>query len=192
MRVRSSIPALLVVAATFLGSCSKSGSPSTDPFYRDKGSFDYARLPLIKPYEVWYLNGSYDLLGAKGDVIVKNLLMLAVEGDLAYGKAGGQDVHVGGKTYKGDNNGDWFCLSLNGAERSWHQSEEALDGFLARRLGHKAPEPSPISVLFREFQDRGSCRWFPKPGANPQGGANGRQPSGSETNRTSAAAGPGG
>lgn len=159
--MRDVLPALFLIVLGLCG-CGKASSPSnTDPFYTDKGGWDYARLPLLKPYEVWYLNDHYGLLRGDGHVLVQNLVALGVDGEFAYGKAGSQDIEAGGKVYKGTNIGDWFCLNLKGGKLAWYRSEEELSAFLSVKLSHKPDRAVAIQTLFQEFQQKGVCKWFP-------------------------------
>ena len=158
----SLILGLLVLS---LGGCGRPDSSSGDPFYTDKGSWDYARLPLLKPYEVWHLNDHYNLLRGDGHVLVQNLIALGVEGEFAYGKAGSQDIKVGGTVYNGTNIGDWFCLNLKKEKLSWHASEEDMSAFLSGELTHKPDRAGAIQTFFQEFEQKGVCKWFPRPGS---------------------------
>lgn len=151
----------LCLTVLVCASCGKSNPSNRDPFYTSKGGWDYARMPLIKPYEVWLLNNEYSIFASgKSRVLVIDPLSICVASHAVYGKAGSQDIEVNGRIYPANKAGPFFALRTDSNWPEWFATEEALRNSIADPQVRGQPFEE-VHKLFDQFQRTGKCAWFP-------------------------------
>lgn len=153
----------ILLASFLLVSCHKSNKPSGDPFFTDKGGWDYGRMPLIKPFEMWLLNQRYYILeNGKNNFLVIDPISICIASNIVFGKAGNQDVNVNGKIYPAGNAGPFFALYIDTHELKWFVNEGSLRNSIAD-LQVRTQAFRPVVGLFSAFQQTGKCSWIPSP-----------------------------
>ena len=150
---------ILPLVVCLVISCYKQNQPEGDPYYSSKGSWDYHRIPLIKPLEVRSLNGVYSILvSGNTSVLVYDPRRIYVSTNAVFGEAGSQDITVDGKVYPAGNEGPFFALRAEGAKLTWFKSEAALrESSEGQSLGTNRMES--VDKEFDRFQRTGVCKW---------------------------------
>ena len=144
-------------------SCSKTAQTGGDPFYTSKGGWDYARMPLVKPYEMWLLNQRYYILeNRKNKFLVIDPISICVASNVVFGKAGNQDSNVNGKSFPAGNAGPFFALYMDTPEPNWFVNEGSLRSSLDDPQV-RTQAFQPVVGLFAAFQQTGKCSWIPSP-----------------------------
>ncbi len=145
---------LMIMIALFLFSCinnnRKKEQSIEDNFYKSKGSYDAARIPLIKPYELIRLNGSNEwvlnLFEIPGSI--SNVKEISVNEGLIF-------LHSG-ETYCNNEKVKESWVIINPAkneERCFsHQNEFEMSA--KKKIRFDIPD-----YIFKEFNKKGNIVW---------------------------------
>jgi hypothetical protein len=124
-----------------------------DKFYTDRGSWDAARIPLIKPYELLRLNGSEEwTMNLEAPGSVSNIKEINVSGNVIV-------IHAG-QTYC--NNIEvseaWFIIIPNKHIEKGFDNIQDFDKHLAS-LGNKDRKLHDVKKVYEVFNSKGKVDW---------------------------------
>ncbi len=158
------------VAVLFIAgfACNSLVTKHDDDFYNDTGSWDSAKLPLIKPYYLIYIGREYGwqmpLQGSlqnqhyyyTGDLL--DIRKIAVESDIImvytpYARK--LDESLGQKVLH------WFIISpKNGNEEIGFENEADFQSHI-KEIGINEPTWLDPDIAFSEFTETGCMTWIP-------------------------------
>ena len=157
---------LLLIFFLFIGCIgeptpNKPNSPNNkmkDPFYSTNGGFDYAQIPLIKPYYLKALSGieTWDLYSynKKHGSYIKSIEKFEITNNYIYGKSDSYTLFE--TTYPAK----WFIFNFTDGTSKQFDTEKEYKQELEKNKIKPFELLSPNQHL-ENFRKSGKCHWFP-------------------------------
>ena len=145
---------LMIMMTLFLFSCinnnNKKEQSIEDNFYISKGSYDAARIPLIKPYELIRLNGSSEwvlnLFTIPGSI--SNVKQVSVNGGLIFLHSG--ETYCSNEKVKES----WVIINPDKNEERCFSNQNEFEMSAKRKIKFDVPD-----LVFKEFNKNGTIVW---------------------------------
>jgi len=165
---------IILASVIIITSCTKektqsnpmNNNTSKEPFYAEKGGFDYIRFPLTKPYEVlsldkgkkWNIKPNYtpkDLRNAASIFGIKKINYLNNKIIIAYCE---DDGIVGGQLYPKS----WFIIiPEKEITKGFTTEKDFIDYLKEQGVAEKEIQWNSPEDLFKQFSDTYCLPWIP-------------------------------